>query len=80
MKLFGMRIAKDNVARREAMEIYRTAFSHGAEKERQRIIALLEEEASANDTVNNPYDAGYIRALIGLIKNDYENVIKDKDN
>lgn len=47
--------------------------------EQARIIALLEEEASANDAVNNPYDAGYIRALIGLIKNDYENVIKDKE-
>lgn len=36
--------------------------------ERNRIIALLEEEASANDEVKNPYDAGYIRALIGIIR------------
>jgi len=36
--------------------------------EQTRIIALLEEEASANDDVKNPYDAEYIRALIGIIR------------
>jgi len=59
---------------------YGCPVCEGAQVERERIIALLEEEASANDDVGNAWDAGYIRALIGLIKNDYENVIKDKDN
>ena len=40
----------------------------GELRERERIIALLEEEASANDDVKNPYDAEYIRALIGIIR------------
>lgn len=67
MKLFGMRIAKDNVARREAMEIYRTAFSHGAEHERDIIIALLETEATI-------YPCGLLdpEEVIALIKGETE--------